>query len=178
MSIFATLKSSALLELIKDPRLRDLLTRREFRLSQEDLNRELLDQTAGEEELLELALAVGDGFLELTGRVKKRPLPFAIPFSARFSLHSLEFSVRSKAVYLRLEELKPFSLDTLTKKLVEKVPFLSFTDGLVTVDLARVPRLAGLLACQVKGFRPFDHIVLKELSFREGEVVGRVGVLL
>ena len=178
MSIFDKLKSSALLELIQDPRLRDLLTKREFRLSQEELHREFVNQAADEEEMQELALTVGEGFLELSGKVKKRPLPFAIPFSARFSLHSLEFSVRSKAVHLRLEELKPFSLDSLTKKLVEKVPFLSFADGLVTVHLVKVPRLAGLLTCQVKGFRPFDHIVLKELSFRAGEVVGRVGVLL
>jgi len=46
------------------------------------------------------------------------------------------------------------------------------------LDLIKAPRLAGLLACQVKGFRPFDHIVLKELRFHEGEVVGRVGVML
>jgi hypothetical protein len=81
-------------------------------------------------------------------------------------------------VHLRLEELKPFSLDSLTKKLVEKVPFLSFDDGLVTVHLVKVPRLTRLLTSQVKGFRPFDHVVLKELHFHEGEVVGRVGVLL
>lgn len=178
MSIFDKLKSSALLELIQDPRLRDFLTKREFRFSQDDLHREFVSQAAGEEELQELALIIGEGFLELSGKLKKRPLPFAIPFSARFSLHSLEFSVRSKTVHLRLEELKPFSLDSLTKKLVAKVPFLSFDDGLVTVHLVKVPRLAGLLTCQVKGFRPFDHIVLKELSFREGEVVGRVGLLL
>jgi len=69
-------------------------------------------------------------------------------------------------------------VDALTKKLVEKVPFLSFADGLVSVHLTRVPRLAGLLASNVKGFHPFDHIVLKDLEFRPGEVVGRVGVLL
>jgi hypothetical protein len=178
MSFFEKMKSSALLELIKDPRLKDLVTKREFRISQEQLQREFVSQTAGEEELEDLALVVGEGFVELSGRVKKRPLPFSIPFSARFSLHSLEFSVRSKTVHLKLEELKPFSLDSLTKKLVEKVPFLSFADGLVTVHLVKAPRLAGLLTCQVKGFRPFDHIVLKELRFHEGEVVGRVGVML
>lgn len=178
MSIFDKLKSTALLELIRDPQLRDLLTKREFRISQEQLQREFVSQTAHEQELEDLALIVGEGFLEISGRVKKRPLPFAIPFSARFSLHSLEFSVRSKTVHLKLEELKPFSLDSLTKKLVEKVPFLSFADGLVTVHLIKTPRLARLLTCQVKGFRPFDHIVLKDLRFHDGEVVGRVGVLL
>jgi hypothetical protein len=178
MSIFTALKGAALLKLIRDPRLRDLLMKREFRFSQDDLHREFVSQAADEEELQDLALIVGEGFLELSGKLKKRPLPFAIPFSARFSLHSLEFSPRGKTVHLRLEELKPFSLDSLTKKLVEKVPFLSFDDGLVTVHLVKIPRLARLLNSQVKGFRPFDHITLKELHFHEGEVVGRVGVLL
>ena len=178
MSIFDKLKGSHLLELARDPRLQELITKREFRLTQEELQREFAGQVAGEEALQELALVVGDGFLELSGRVKKRPLPFAIPFSARFSLHSLEFSPRSKVVNLRLDEVKPFEVDALTKKLVEKVPFLSFADGLVSVHLTRVPRLAGLLASNVKGFHPFDHIVLKDLEFRPGEVFGRVGVLL
>jgi len=178
MSIFDKMKNPVLLELIRDPRLKELVTKREFRLSQEELRRELENQVGGEESLQELALHVGDGFLELSGRVKKWPLPFAIPFAARFSLHSLEFTPRQKAVYLRLDEMKPFDVDALTKKLVEKVGFLSFADGLVTLHLARVPRLAGLLTCHVNGFRPFDHIVLKELTFTPGEVVGRIGVLL
>lgn len=178
MTFFDKLRSTALLELIRDPRLKELVTRREFRLSQEELHRELVKQAVPGEDLQELRLTVGEGFLELSGRVKKRLLPFAIPFSARFSLHSLDFSPRNKAVHLRLDELKPLDLDRLTRKLTEKVPFLSYADGLVTVHLAKVPRLAGLFASQVRGFRPFDHIVLKELSFRDGEVVGRVGVLL
>lgn len=177
MSIFDKLKSTALLELVRDPRLKELVTKREFRLSQEELHREFATRAA-DEELQELALTVVEGFLEVSGRVKKRLIPFAIPFSARFSLHSIDFSPHNKAIHLRLEEMKPLDLDSLTKKVVEKVPFLSFADGLVTVHLAKVPRLAGLFACQVHGFRPFDHIVLKELRFHEGEVVGRVGVML
>ena len=178
MTIFEKIKSSPLLELARDPRFRDLLTKREFRLDAEALRREIIDQVGAEEELQELNLTVGAGFLEFSGRVKKRPLPFSIPFSARFSLHSLDFSPRSKVVRLRLDEMKPFEADSLTKKLVAKVPFLSFDDGLVTVHLAKVPRLVRLLACQVGSVRPFDHIVLKELEFTPGEVVGRVGVLL
>jgi hypothetical protein len=178
MSIFDKLKGSALLELARDPRLKELVTKREFRVGQEELQRELLKQMAGEEELQELAVTVGEGHLELTGKVKKRMLPFAIPFTARFSLHSLDFSPHTKAVHLRLDEVKPFEVDALTRKLVEKVPFLAFNNGLVTVHLAKVPRLAGLLTSQVRGFRPFDHIILKELHFHSGEVVGRVGVLL
>jgi len=177
MSIFDKLKSSALLELVRDPRVKELVTRREFRVSQEELHREFVTRAA-DEALQELALVVREGFLEVSGKVKKRLIPFAIPFSARFSLHSLDFSPHTKAVHLRLEELKPLDLDSLTRKVTEKVPFLSYADGLVTVHLAKVPRLAGLFACQVHGFRPFDHIVLKELRFHDGEVVGRVGVML
>ena len=95
-------------------------------------------------------------------------LPFAIPFSARFSLHSLDFSPHIKTVHLRLDEVKPFEVDSLTRKLVEKVPFLSFDNGLVTIHLEKVPRLAALLDSQVRGFRPFDHIVLKKLNSMPG----------
>jgi hypothetical protein len=178
MHIFDTLKKSPLMEMLQDPRLRELVTRREFTISRDELQREILSQTAGEEGLQDLTVQVGEGFLEISGRVKKRMLPFAIPFSASFSLHSLEFSPRSKTVHLKLEELKPFEIDSLTKKLVEKLPFLTFANGLVTIQLEKVPRLAALLGCQIGSFRPFDHIVLKRLSFMEGEVTGSIGVLL
>ena len=178
MGIFEKIKKSGVLELIQDPRLIDLVTKREFRIGQEELRRELMTQTEGDEALQELSVTISEGFLVLAGKVRKRPIPFAIPFSARFTLHSMEFSPRNKTVHLRLEELKPIGFDSLTKKIVEKIPFLTFADGLVTVHLAHVPRLSGLLGCQVKGFRPFDHIVVKDLFFREGEITGKVGVLL
>jgi hypothetical protein len=177
MSFFSSLKTKAVLELISDPRLKELVTRREFRVSEEELRQELVTRVT-DEDIQDLAVSVGEGFLEISGKIKKRLLPFAIPFSARFSLHSLEFSPRNKAVHLKLEELKPLDLDWLTKRLVGKIPFLSSADGLVTLHLIKIPRLTGLLTCQVKGFCPFDHIVLKELSFHPGEVVGRVGVML
>jgi len=177
MSIFETLKDKALTELIRDPRVRDLVTKREFRMSQEELREELENRAAGTG-LQDLKIIVADGFLELSGRMRKRLLPFPVPFSARFSLHSLEFSAHNKIVRLKLEELKPLHLDWLTKKLVEKVVFLSFADELVTIHLGKVPRLAALFAYHIKRFQPFDHIVLKELTFGNGEVVGRVGVLL
>jgi hypothetical protein len=177
MSFFSSLKTKAVLELISDPRLKELVTRREFRVSEEELRQELVTRVS-DEGIQDLAVSVGEGFLEISGKIKKRLLPFAIPFSARFSLHSLEFSPRNKAVHLKLEELKPLDLDWLTKRLVGKIPFLSSADGLITLHLVKIPRLTGLLTCQVKGFRPFDHIVLKELSFHPGEVVGRVGVML
>ena len=49
---------------------------------------------------------------------------------------------------------------------------------LISRDLTRVPRLAELFAYRVKGINPWDFIALKELSLNEGEIVGRVGVVL
>jgi len=177
MSIFDRFKNPALLELVKDQRLKDLITRREFRVTEEYLHREFLSK-AVDDELTELTLKLGAGFAELTGRVKKRLVPFAIPFSARFSLHSIDFTRRGKVVHLRLEELKPLDLDWLTRKLVQNIPFVSYGDGLVTLDLSRVPRLAEFYGYQVKGVRPSDFVVLKELLFCEGELIGRVGLIL
>ena len=177
MTLFDKIKSSHLLDLVRDPRLKELVTRREFRISEEDLRRALLNR-APDEEVPELSVAIAEGFIEISGKVKKKLLPFAIPFSARFSLHSLEFTPRTKAVHLRLEELKPLDMDWLTRRLVEKLPFLSFGEGLVTVHLVKIPRLAPLLTSQVKGFHPFDHVVLKDLNFYQGEVVGKLGVML
>lgn len=177
MSLFDTIKSGALLELMRDPRLKDLVSRREFRITEEELRREFLKR-APDEEVPELSVTVAEGCIEVSGAVRKKPLPVAVPFSARFSLHSLEFTPRTKAVHLRLEQLQPLNLDWLTRRLVEKVPFLSFEQGLVTVDLVKVPRLAPLLTSQVNGFYPFDHVVLKDLTFRQGEVVGKLGVML
>ena len=177
MSIFDRFKNPALLELVKDQRLKELITRREFRVTEEYLHREFLSK-AMDDELTELALKLGAGFAELTGRVKKRLVPFAIPFSARFSLHSIDFTRQGKVVHLRLEELKPLDLDWLTRKLVQNIPFASYGDGLVTLDLTRVPRLAEFYGYQVKGVRPSDFVVIKELLFCEGELVGRVGLIL
>ena len=167
MGIFDRLKNSAVVELIRDPRIRDLVIRREFRMSQEELRKELANRA--DTELRELDVTIEEGFLEVSGRIKKKLLPFPIRFSAQFSIHSFEFSPRSKTVCLKVEQLKPVNFDWLTKRVVEKVPFLSFADGLVTVHLGKIPRLAGLLAYHIRGFRPLDHIVLKDLSFRSTE---------
>lgn len=179
MSIFSNIlnNKAAIFDLVKDPRIRELVTRREFRLTQEYLHEEFLGRLA-DEELTDLGLKIGEGFAELSGKVKKRLLPFAIPFSARFSIHSIDFSHKRKVVHLKLEELKPLDVDSLTKKLVEQIAFLSFDQGLVTLDLAKVPRLAELFGYNVKGIRPFDFVVLKDLALNPGEVVGRVGVIL
>lgn len=177
MGIFDKLKSVPFLDLIQDQRLKELVTRREFRLSEEYLHREFLSR-AEDAELTELGLKLEEGFATLSGKLKKAPLPFAIPFAARFAVHSVDFSGRGKLVHLKLEEVKPLDLDWVTRKLVGKVPFLSYADRLLACDLTKVPRLAELFACRVRGFYPADYLVLKELSLRKGEVVGRLGLCL
>jgi hypothetical protein len=174
---FDNLKGAGLMSLINDPRLKDLLVKREFRICEDELRAELLRE-ADREEFQELDLALADGSLQISGKVRKKPLPFAIPFSARFSLHSMEFVPRRKVLYLNVDEIRPLDLEWLTKKLVEKTPFLSLEQNLVTVDLAKIPRLAPILTTQLGLFRPFDHVVLKELEFRTAEIVGKIGVLL
>lgn len=170
-------KKDEIVDLIKDPRLRDLIVRREFRLTEEYLHEEVFSKLC-DEELTDIAFVVGDGSAQLSGKVKKRLLPFAIHFSARFSIHSVVFSHKKRVVNLKLEELKPLDMDALTRKLVEKIPFLSYADGLVTLDLARVPRLAELFSYEVRGMKPFDFVVLKDVAFCPGEVVGKLGVIL
>ena len=171
------LKNPALAELVKEQSLKDLLVRREFRLSQGYLQREFVNR-ALDAELLELSIALFDGYGEITGKMKKRLLPFAIAFSATFTIQAMEFSAARKSVLLKLEQVDPIDLDWLTKKVVERIPFLSCQGNLVSCDLTRVPRLAELFAYRVKGINPWDFIALKELSLNEGEIVGRVGVVL
>lgn len=177
MSIFDMLQNPALIELMKDQRLRDLVTRREFRISEEYLHREFISG-AMDDEVQELSLRFYDGYGEIAAKVKKRLIPCAIPFSARFSVRSVVFGSYEKKVHLAVEEVKPLDFDWVTKRVVERVPFLSFEEGRVVCDLEKVPRLADLLAKRVKGVKVSDFVTLKELSFRQGEVFGRVGVVL
>ena len=171
------LNDPALAELVKEQSLKDLLVRREFRLSQGYLQREFVNR-AIDEEMQELSIALFDGYGEMSGKVKKRLLPFAIPFSATFTVQGMEFSSARKCVLLKLEKVGPIDLDWLTKKVVERIPFLSCMGDLITCDLTRVPRLAELFAYRIKGISIWDFITLKELSLKDGEVVGRVGVVL
>ena len=171
------IKNPALQELVKEQSLKDLLIKREFRFSQGYLQREFMSR-APDDEILEFNLALFDGYGELTGKIKKRLLPFAINFSATFTIQGLEFSSARKTVLLKLEQVGPIDLDWLTKKVVQRIPFLSCSGDLITCDLTRVPRLAELFAYRVKGISPWDFMTLKELSLKEGEVVGRVGVVL
>ncbi len=177
MSIFDKLKNPALLELLKDQRLREVVIRREFRVSEEYIHREFISR-AGDDEVRNLSLRFHDGFGELSGEVKKRLLPVAIPFSARFAITGVEFNSLGKRVHLRVEEVKPMDVDWVTKRVVERVPFLAFRDGLMSCDLEQVPRLDAILASRVGGVRVADFLTLKELVIRPGEMVGRLGVIL
>ena len=177
MSIFDRIKNPALAELAKDQNLKDLLMRREFRITREYLQREFLG-IALDDEMPELSIALFDGYGEITGKMKKRLLPFAIPFSATFRLQGMEFPSARKCVLLKLEQVGPVDIDWLTRKVVKGIPFLSCSGDLVTCDLTKVPRLSALFGYRVKGISPWDFLTLKELNLREGEIVGRVGVVL
>jgi hypothetical protein len=172
------LKDPALTGLVKEQSLKDLLIRREFRISQGYLQREFLSK-ALDDELLELSIALFDGYGEINGKIKKRLLPFPISFSATFTMQGLEFSSARKCVLLKLEKVAPIDLDWLTRKVVQRIPFLSHLGGdLISCDLTRVPRLAELFAYRIKGISFWDFITMKELTVKEGEIVGRVGVVI
>jgi hypothetical protein len=179
MSIFDRIKNPSLAELVKDQNVKELLLKREFRITQSYLQREFVSQ-ALDDELVELSLGIFDGYGDIAGKVKKRLVPFAIPFSATFTLQGMEFSSTRKIVMLKLEKVGPVDVAWLTRKFVERVPFLSCTGDLIVCDLTKVPRLAELFAYRVKGLglNPWDLVTLKELSLKEGEIVGRVGVVL
>jgi hypothetical protein len=176
MSILDRLKNPALTALIHDQRIKELVTRREFRLTEAYLHQEFISQAA-DEEIHNPLLKCCDGYAELSCEVKKRFLP-AIPFSARFTIHGVEFSSFGKRIYLRVEQVKPLDLEWVTRRMADKVPFLEYGDGLLVCDLTKVPRLANLFACQVKGIKLADFLSLRELAVRDGEVVGRLGVII
>jgi hypothetical protein len=177
MSFFDRFDNPAFRELLRDQRLKDLLARREFRISEEYVQREFIGR-AEDDEVQNLSLRFREGFGELSGQVRKRILPFAVPFSARLAIHGVEFNGMGKRVYLRLEDVRPFDLDWVTRRVVDKVPFLDYRDGLLVCDLKLVPRLDTLLAYRVGGAHLADFVTLRDLAFREGELVGRLGFVL
>lgn len=177
MGIFDKIRNIPFMDVIRDQRLKELLTKREFRLSEEYLQREFLHR-AEDEEVSGLSLKLENGFGTISGKVKKRLLPFAVPFSARFSVHAVDFSREGKVVLFKVEEIKPIDSDWITQKLVRNVPFLAYADRVLVCDLERVPKLAEIFSYKVKGIRPLDHFVMKELAFLDGEVVGRLGLCL
>jgi hypothetical protein len=170
------IKDPALGELVKEQSLKDLLTKREFHLSQGYLQREFLSN-ALDDEIVEFSITLCEGYGEIAGKMKKRLLP-ALPFSATFSIHGVEFSAARKCVLLKLEKVGPIDIDWLTRKVVQQIPFLSCSGDLITCDLTRIPRLRELFAYRIKGLDIWSLITLKELSLKDGEIVGRVGVVL
>ena len=177
MSLFDRLRHPALAELIRDQRLKEMVTRREFRITAEYFQREFLSG-AGDDELQGLKLRFRDGYGEIGGEVKKRLLPFAIPFTVRFGIDKVALTSWEKSIYLRIEQVKPLDLDWVTGRVVARVPFLAYQDGVMVCDLARVPRLAEFFGYRLKGMRLADFLTLKELTLREGELVGRLGFCL
>lgn len=174
------IKNPVLQDLVKEQNLRDLLTKREFHISQAYLQREFLSR-ALDDEIVEFSIGLFNGYGEVSGKMKKRLLP-AFPFSATFTIQGVEFSPARKYVLLKLEKVAPIDIDWLTKKVVQHIPFLTCSGDVITCDLTRVPKLAELFAHRVRlGSRElnaWDLVTLKELSFKEGEIVGRVGVVL
>lgn len=177
MSLLHKLKNPALAAFLKDQHLPALFRHREFRLTEEFLRRELLAAEGEDEEVPQLELSLQNGYAEVRGVVKKRLMP-QIPFSVRLRIQGVEFNPMAKRIHLAVEELKPLDLDWITRRLVERVPFLSYAAGRITVDLERVPRLQAPLAARIKGVRMADFFTLKELHLRPGEAVGRLGVML
>lgn len=177
MSILNLLKNPALLELIKDQRLKEIVTRREVRVSEDYFHRELITR-AMDEDVAELAMKFYDGYAEISGTVKKKLIPFAIPFSVRFAIDRVYFTPKEKIVFLRVDEVKPLDVDFVTRKVVEKIPFLSYVDGTIACDLTLIPELDRFFAYNINGIKVCDFLTVKELLFREGEMVGRLGICL
>lgn len=174
------LHNPTLVELVKEQNLKNLLTRREFRISQAYLQREFLDR-AVDQEIPELRIGLYDGYGEIAGKMKKRLLP-GIPFSAVFTIFGVEFTPARKTALLKLEKVGPIDLEWLTRKFLQHLPGLSLSGDLISCDLTRVPKLAELFAYRVnlgvKELNPWDKVTIKELSLKEGEIVGKVGVVL
>lgn len=177
MSIFETLAGPRTAAFVKDQNLQDLLAKREFRLTDKYLHEQFISGM-DDEEVRELELRFYDGCGEISGKVKKRLLPVTIPFSFRFSLNDLIFTRDERAAYLKVEEVRPLDLDWVTRRVVEKVPFLSWSDGMVVCRLDQVPGLASLMEARVKGMKVVDFVTLRDVRLQEGELIGRVGVAL
>lgn len=171
------LNNPILQELAKEQSLRDLLLKREFRLPETYLQREFVSR-ALDDEVQELSLALYDGYAEITGKMKKRLIPFPISFSGRLTIQGMEFSPARKVVFLKLDQVAPIDIDWLTKKVVQRIPFFDSLGDLIVCDLMHIPQLAALFSQRVKGYSVWDFITIKELSLKQGEIVGRVGVVL
>ena len=101
-----------------------------------------------------------------------------LEFPVTVNCAKIDFTPEGKYLLLKADEVKPFSLDWVTARIVGKVPFLSWKEGIIACDLERVPKLAPLFAASVKGVRPFDFLTLRDVSFQQGALVGRVKIVI
>lgn len=176
MSLLHKLKNSTFSAFLQDQHLPGLFRRREFRLTEAFLRRELLTQVA-DEEIPELDLELHDGYAEVRGVIKKRFMP-QLAFSLRLRVVGVEFNAMAKRLHLAVDDVKPLDVDWITRRLVERVSYLNYAAGRISIDLDRMPRLEIPLAYRIKGVRVADFFTIKEIHLRLGEVVGRLGVTL
>lgn len=177
LKIFDKIQNPLLKQFMQDQNLRELFTRREFRITEDFFQRELA--AGGEDDdIRDLQVRFLDGYGEITGTVRKRPLPFEIPFSARLTVHRVEFTPEGKFLVLKADEVKPFSLDWVTAKVVGRIPFLSWQEGSIICDLTRIPKLAPLFGASVKGVRPLDFVTLRDVTIQPGALVGRIKIVI
>ncbi len=177
MGIGDFLVKTALLGFIKDQKIKEIVTKREFRFSEEYLHGELVKR-AGARKVNDLSLKIYDGYAQITGRVKQWPMPVPMPFLVRLGVHGTEFSSGSKNVFLRIDEVIPEDGELLIGQLTEKIPCLTYHKGMVVCNLAQVPRLGDLFGYRVKGIQVMDYVTVKELALNKGELVARLGVRL
>jgi len=175
--IFDKIANPMLKRFMRDQNLHDLFTKREFRITEEFFQRELV--SGGEDDdVQELKFRFYDGYGEITGKVRKKPFPFDIPFSARLSVERVEFTPEEKYLILKADEVKPISVGWVTAKIVERIPFLTWRDGGIICDLIKIPKLAPLFAATVKGVSPLDFVTLRDVTFQPGALVGRVKIVI
>ncbi len=177
MAISDILGNAPLWDFIKDQNLREIITRKEFRVTEEYLNRELVTRV-GSDKVKELSLKIYDGHAEVTGKLKQWPMPMSVPFLVRFELLGFEFNRNSRFVRLKVDLARPAGGDFFIGKLAEKIAFLTYEKGIATCDLAKVPLLSGLFGYHLKGTPVIDFVTIKELTLNKGEIVGKLGVSL
>lgn len=178
MNLLAALADPRLLEFMKDQRIQEIISKREVRVTDDYLQTQFISKAVGGE-VDELALTFHDGHAVLAGKVtKKVVIPVTVPFSIRFSMKAVTFNKEEKTIRLNVDEIKPLDVDWVTKRIIEKLPFLTFEARQVTCDLTQVPQLAELFGYQVKGINVADLIAFRDMQIRKGELVGKVGLNL
>lgn len=175
MAITDILGNAPLWSFIKDQNVKEIITKQEFRVSEEYLHRELVSR-AGSEKVRELSLKIFEGYAEISGKLQQRMLPLLIPFLARLAVNGFEFNRKNKSVHLKVDMVKPMGSDMLVGKLADKIPFINYEKGVAYCDLTKVPLLSALLGYHVKGVPVSNFVTIKELTLNKGEIVGKLGV--